>query len=245
MARLANWVGILLLLALMAALGMGIARWMHRSQTFSLQEVAISGNRLLSTDAILNLVQVKPGLNITDISLQAIQRKLESNPYIETALVSRRFPSTLQIEVVERVPVAFLAGTRLFAVDRNGVLLPVLHSTALGSLPVINGIGRFPERVGEVVASERVQQALELLKSVRIADVKLYQRLSEVTFSADKGFVVYFTDVRFPVYFGFEGFFRKAQKTAAFFEEVKREKRYTRLRYVDLRFRDQVVARFR
>ena len=245
MARLTRWAAALLVLAGVGAVGLGIQRWVQRSQTFILQEVAVSGNRLLSTEAILKLVRVDPGVRITAISLADIQRRLESNPYIETALVSRRFPSTLQIEVVERIPVAFLAGSRLFAVDKNGVLLPVLHSTALGSLPVINGVGRFPEKPGRPVPSERVLQALELLKSVRIADAKLYRQLSEVTFSPEKGFVVYFTHVRFPVYFGLGDFFRKAQKTSAFFAEVKREKRYSRLRYVDLRYREQVVAKFR
>ena len=245
MRKLANWGTGLLVLAALVGLAVGIQRWMERSQTFRLQEVAVSGNRLLPTETILKLVAVQHGMRITDISLKDIQHRLEQNPFIETALVSRRFPSTLQVEVVERVPVAFLAGRRLFMVDKNAVLLPVLHSSALGSLPVINGVGRFREEPGKPVASARVHQALELLHSVRTADMKLYQRLSEVTFSAEKGFVVYFTDVRFPVYFGFDGFFRKAQKTAAFFEEVKREKRYARLRYVDLRYRDQVVAKFR
>ncbi len=236
------WLGFLALLTFTV---LRIHHWMRQSQMFTLQDVIVSGNRLLSTDEILNLLKVDPDTRLTDLDLRKVQHILEGHPYIETALVSRRFPSTLQIEVVERIPIAYLAGSRLYAVDEQGVLLPFIQSNALGSLPVINGLKDFPERVGEAIPSDRIKQAIELIHAIRIVDMDMYQRLSEVGFNRQKGFVLYFTDSRFPVYMGFNDFLQRVQKAKAFFEQVKKEKRYRKIRYVDVRFDDQVVARFR
>ena len=244
-ARVTKIIGWLLVAGLIGFTGLRMSRWMQQSQTFTLQEIAVSGNHILSTEEILELMNLSLGVRITDINLEEIQHRLEGHPYIETALVSRRFPNTLQVEVVERVPVAFLTGRKLYAVDRDGVLLPVIHSGTLGPLPVINGLKGFTEKVGAEVGDERLKQALELLRSIRLTDLGLYRDVSEVKFTPQKGFVVFFNDAAFPVYFGFGDFLHKARKTQAFFAEVKKERRYKKLRLVDLRYSNQVVAKFR
>ncbi|HDL18055.1 MAG TPA: FtsQ-type POTRA domain-containing protein, partial [Bacteroidetes bacterium] len=118
-------------------LGNKLVEWMNHSTTLRLSDVDVEGNRLVTTDEILKLAPVRKGQNITGIDLLDIQKAIEVHPYIETALVSRRFPSTLRIDIVERVPVAFLNGTHLFAVDETGFLLPRLKSVALHGLPII------------------------------------------------------------------------------------------------------------
>ena len=62
--------------------------------------------------------------------------------------------------------------------------------------------------------------------------------------SSFQGFLVHFNDAKFPAYFGFANFYEKAQKLQAFFYRVKEEKRYSSLKYVDLRFKEQVVAKY-
>ena len=115
-----------------------------------------------------------------------IQKAIEVHPYIETALISRRFPSTLRIDIVERVPVAFLNGTHLFAVDETGFLLPRLKSVALHGLPIITGIDNFRENPGAMVESDRVIQAINLFNLIRSVDSGLYQNLSEVHRSEER-----------------------------------------------------------
>jgi hypothetical protein len=72
----------------------------------------------------------------------------------------------------------------------------------------------------------------------------LYENLSEVSYNHKKGFLVYFTDARFPAYFGFDKFYDKAQKLQVFFQRIKEENRYNKLKYIDLRYQEQVVAKF-
>ena len=235
---------VVLSLAGLGFMGMKIINWSAQSAIFNMQDVTINGNHLVHTDEILNLIQIKPGTNITKIDLRTLQESIEKHPYIESALVSRRFPSALQINVVERIPVSFITGIKLYAVDRGGVLLPLLRSVALTGLPVITGINDFLEIPGKQVNSDYLIGAIELINATRIINSDLYQNLSEVNYDQKKGFTVYFNDARFPAFFGYDDYFEKAQKLWAFFLQMRQEQRYEILQYVDLRFQEQVVARF-
>ena len=238
----------LILLAFMTFLfylGLILVNWINQSTTLNLSDVIVNGNRLLETDEVLSLISVKQEQNITNIDLLEIQKSIESHHYIEMAFVSRKFPSTLQINIVEREPVALISGSELFAVDQNGILLPRTKPQALSGLPVITGIEGFKEIPGTKIDSDRIVEAIGLFNIIRTVDKKLYQNLSEIRFNSRKGFLAYFNDARFPAYFGFENFYENTQKLQAFFQRIHEEDRYNKLKYIDLRFHEQVVAKFK
>ena len=233
--------------AAIVAVAFQIKEWVHRSDTFSVQTVVINGNQILQTEDVLNQIEIERESNITDLDLDRMQSAIESHPYVKAALVSRRFPSALQIDVVERQPAAYVSQSDkpILAVDKEGFLLPLLKGKALGGLPVITGIDNFSTTAGKNVGSERVLKALDLLQSNSMVDGAYYQNLSEAHFDSKKGFVAYFVDGNFPVYFGHEDFFERAEKNFVFFRQAKKEKRYRKIVYVDLRFNDQVVVKYR
>ncbi|MEE9169445.1 MAG: FtsQ-type POTRA domain-containing protein [bacterium] len=223
-----------------------IKDWVLQSDTFSLESVVVNGNQILQTEDVLNQIEVDSESNITDLNLHEIQSAIEAHPYVKAALVSRRFPSTLQIHIVERKPVAYVSQSDkpLFATDKEGFLLPLLKGKPLGALPVITGIDDFPMPAGGYADSEHVMKALELLVSNFRVDAAYYQNLSEAHFDAKKGLVAYFVNGGFPVYFGHEDFFDRAEKNFVFFQQAQKEGRYDNIYYVDLRFRDQVVVKY-
>jgi len=218
--------------------------WSTQNPVFNLQDVTINGNRLLHNDEILKLIEIKQGANIANIDLRILKDAIEAHPYIESAQISRRFPSSLWINVVERTPVAFINSTKLYAVDQSGVLLPLLQSVELSDLPIITGINGFLEVPGRQINSDFLLGAIELIHATRIVNSNFYQSLSEVNYDQKKGFIVYFNDATFPALFGFNDYFDKAQKLWAFILQIRREQRYEILRHVDLRFQEQVVAQF-
>jgi len=178
-----------------------ISNWVVISDTFSLQAIEVKGNRLIKTEDILGQFNLDIGVNITNLNLAEIQQFIEKHPYVKAALVSRRLPSSLQIDVIERKPVAYISqsGKPLSATDREGTLLPLRTGILLGSLPVITGIEDLPDEVGEHIKSDRVTKAIDLLMSNQKISTAYYQSLSEVHYDPKIGYVLYFTDGRFPV----------------------------------------------
>lgn len=227
-------------------LSVQIRRWVNESNTFSLQKVFIEGNELLNKDEILAQIDLKSGTNVTELNLNQAQTDVENHPYVQVARVSRLFPASMQIKVVERKPLAYISqdGLPLCAIDDQAILLPIVKDIQLGGLPVITGLGGFDETPGEAIESARVMDALNLLKSIQLADSAYYRRISEVHFDPQKGFVAYFDQGRYPVYFGYEQFFNRAINHFIFLKQAGKDKKIDKIKYVDLRFEKQVVVKF-
>lgn len=71
-----------------------------------------------------------------------IREQLLSEGWVKDARVSRRYPDTLVIDIVEREPAALWQGTRsLFLVDDEGVLLDRVPVAEMPDLPLLLGEG--------------------------------------------------------------------------------------------------------
>jgi cell division protein FtsQ len=76
---------------------------------FDLRTFSIEPGAHLSRDAIRNLAGVGIGRNLLRISLGSVRERIASSPWVRTVHVARRLPHTLEIRVVERLPLASVA----------------------------------------------------------------------------------------------------------------------------------------
>ena len=105
------------------------------------EQVELSGNRNVSRAIVLDIFRSDRGHSILSIPLAARRRQIESIPWVEQATVRRALPHTLQVEVVERTPIAFLRdGSDMALIDVHGV---VLDRPLQGRFhfPVVTGFG--------------------------------------------------------------------------------------------------------
>jgi cell division protein FtsQ len=88
------------------------------------EQVEIAGNRNVSRASILDIFRSDRGRSILRVPLSDRRRQIESIPWVEEATVRRALPHTLQVEIVERTPIAFFRdGDELALVDLHGVIL--------------------------------------------------------------------------------------------------------------------------
>ena len=80
--------------------------WVTRSPIFSARQVEVTGASHLSRAKVLRLAGVGPGTNLFWLHTGAPEAKLERNPWIADAEVTRSLPSTLRITIHERTAVA-------------------------------------------------------------------------------------------------------------------------------------------
>jgi hypothetical protein len=70
----------------------------------------------------LNLLPGKT--NLFEVDLRGIRRKLENKPGIKRVTASRQLPDTLKINIIERIPRAFLGSRKAgWVVDSTGVVM--------------------------------------------------------------------------------------------------------------------------
>ena len=95
-----------------------------RSGLFSLDRIDVQGESQTDPVAIVAAVGVSPGVPLIEIDLDEAKDALEADPRVMSADVGRRWPTGLEIQVVERFGVAWVdrgQGWQFLAVD--GVVL--------------------------------------------------------------------------------------------------------------------------
>ncbi|MGH9376051.1 MAG: cell division protein FtsQ/DivIB [Terriglobia bacterium] len=139
----------LLLLVVLGAVGYRLAAYSASSAQFRFnpnQDVTFEGNRFVSHQDLVSALGFEPirdgeGHSIFGLNLGAVDRRVESIPWIESATVSRLFPKRLLVSVVERKPLAFAeVSGHLVLVDKHGIFLERPHK-AVFDFPVIHGLG--------------------------------------------------------------------------------------------------------
>lgn len=204
--------------------------------------------------------QIRRAAGITDTSvlasldLLAIREKILQNPYIRDVELMRDPPRTLQIDVVERRPIAMLINvqSRDWLLDEDGYVLPApgpaAGSIAAQDLPVITGVDAKLGRLtpGVRVLERRVQKGLQTLRDIRAIDAKLLYLFSEISLEHRRDLVLYTMEGGVPVILGqAERLPEKMKAFRAFWENVAMKYDPASLEYVDLRWREQVVTRWR
>jgi len=152
------------------ALGIGL----RHSQAFRLLEVRLPPNsNLVVPDSLIS-----QNLWAADLRALAVQLHAQQ-PHLKRVRVIRLLPSTLQVEVLERTPVAQVRHGQWYAVDGEGFILPQAHPRAWEALVILQGIEtpRAPLNVGRANPSDRLLLALRVLKALRRSSALMGHRL--------------------------------------------------------------------
>ena len=193
---------------------------------FKVRKVEVLGLRYTPPGEVLARLHVDTTRSIWD-PLDPLAARVATHPQVESVVVSRKLPGTLVVDVTERRPVALVpAGGSLRAVDERGVLLPLDPSRTPVDAPI-------------VTAPPRETAVYHLLSAMQRESPRLYARLSAVRFAGGGELVLQLADL--PV---------RAMTTVTLarlsdIEPVERDlaRRQLRAAELDLRYRDQVIAR--
>lgn len=212
-----------LALALVAASPWWVRAGLERLDYFRIQRVEIAGLRHLPPEEILARLQVDTFASVWQ-RLEPLARRVREHPDLEQADVSRRLPGTLVVTVRERAPVALVPGPGGMRVyDGRGVALPLDPSRAGVDVPVVAA----PDRA-----------ILALLDSVRLQEPALFARISEVRRAGSELLVLIAV---LPVRTRSDLSAARLAEVIPVEEDLRR--RGAQPAELDLRFRDQVIAR--
>lgn len=212
----------------------------------TVSKVTVEGNRIVEVNEILQLAQVKPGTPLYDLDLAAIRNNVVSNFFIKDAVVERDLPSTIRITVHERSPIAIINRADILYIDEEGVILPHSISKETFDLPILSGLPSIVSlNVGTTLRNDDVQEALTILLASKLVSKELYHLISEVHLRNGGDIVLYAAEWGVPIIMGRGDIACKLVRLETFWNEVVRQRGSQALQYVDLRYEDQVVVRWR
>jgi cell division protein FtsQ len=191
---------------------------------FRVRRVEIVGAQYVPPSDILRRLNVDTTHSVW-APAAPLEERIAGHPEIRSARVRRRLPGTLVVEIVESPPVALVpASTGLRAYDERGVLLPVEPSRADIDVPVL---------------ARRDTALLRLLGEIRRDAPVLYQRISELR-RLPRG-DVWMRVASTPVLATADVTVDRLLELDPVAQDLAR--RQLRAAELDLRFRDQVIAR--
>jgi len=92
---------------LLAILGIAVFA-LYSSNMFPIEQVRVSGVEHLTESEMADLAAVPAGTTLLRVDTGAIDARLMSNPWVQSASVDREFPNTLSIKITERAIAAIV-----------------------------------------------------------------------------------------------------------------------------------------
>lgn len=144
------------------------------SSFFTVDTIDVQGNKYFTDEEISNMAHASTGQNIIyKLNKGNMLNYLEKNPYIEEARVYRKLPSTIVINVKERIQIAALTyGDQFLIIDNKGTLLRITKTKP--KLTIVTGFKVKKVKLGEPVevnSPDLFKELLSLLKSMEAEDV--------------------------------------------------------------------------
>ncbi|MCW8861867.1 MAG: cell division protein FtsQ/DivIB [Rhodospirillales bacterium] len=135
---------------------------------FVVQEVLVEGRERTDRNNLSEALQVGRGAPIFALDIENLRRRVETLPWVETALIERRLPDTILVSLTERVPLALWQREGRFAlIDRAGQVILEKDLEEFGNLPLVVGesaaenAAAFLDMVaGQKILADRIRAAV-------------------------------------------------------------------------------------
>ena len=163
--------------------GVELRRWALTSPTFLLKETTFSGLQRAAPGELLKLSGLTVGQNLWALDVGALERTMSAHPWVRTVEVTRRFPSSVSVEVSEHVPAALAVLGDLYLLDEEGEPFKRLQPGDRLDLPLITGVDRESYLGDEAGTRERYRRALAVVEAYAATQPGKAERLSEVRVS--------------------------------------------------------------
>ncbi len=223
--KVARWqlaLGAVLLLVILASPFWG-PKVLRQLAFFRVRKIEVLGARYTPPAEVIERLHVDTMRSVWDPLVQRVQ----THPQVERVVVTRKLPGTLIVELTERRPVALVPSPDgLRAVDERGRPLPLDPSRTPVDAPI-------------VTAAPRDTVLYHLLGAMLREMPRLYARVSTITRTGGDEIVIRVADI--PV----RAMTSVTLARLSDIEPVERDlaRRQLRPAELDLRYRDQVIAR--
>lgn len=138
------------------------------SSLFNIKHVEVLGNTRLSSNKVVSLSKLNIDENIFKFNKNDVKKSIKESAYVEDVSIKRKLPSTVIIEIDERIPTYMLQFTDSYVyINNQGYMLEISNDKL--EIPIILG---FVTDLNNIKAGNRLDLAdLEKMNTV----IKIYE----------------------------------------------------------------------
>ena len=166
------WIALLILATGSTLAAYQVATYFGQAPAFCLKAIEVDGLRRLNGEDVRAASGLAAGTNIFAIDLDEVAQRLEAMYWIKQALVVRKPPDRIAVDIVEHRQVAWVDLGQTYGVTPDGVLLPVDPTTR--NLPVVSGLSIRGDslRLGMAVPDSALLAILRWWEEAKVADAE-------------------------------------------------------------------------
>lgn len=182
--RAATWAGVHLAVAGVVALAAwGGHHYLTHSERFRVGRILWTGGEYAPEREIRKVTTHFVGKNIFGADLDALEAKLETQPWIKTARAKRRIPDALLIQIEERVPeVLVKVRDGVYLADGEGMLLDRFGPEyADYDFPILTGL----DRAGRDTLKRKIQKGAAFVNFLYRTRPQFADQVSELDLEDD------------------------------------------------------------
>jgi cell division protein FtsQ len=131
----------------------------------SIGEVRITGQTDTSEVDVLRKLAIADGTSLATFDVAAARERIEALPWIERAVLTKLYPSTLQVAISEKTAFAiWQRGEEAFLIDKAGAVITSAMDGRRSGLPMVVGDGaatRAAEVFAMIAAEPSIEQRLD------------------------------------------------------------------------------------
>ncbi len=242
--RMVRWAGAGLVVGGVVAVGALLSTRVVGARLLSVDRVTVQGNRRLSETELDALKGSVRGQSLLLVDLQQFRARVMESPWVASVTVRRMLPSTLEVRIVEREPLAIARiGQQLYLVDGTGIIIAEYgpqHSDY--DLPIVDGMASEDAKAGSMIDPVRAHLVGRFLGALA-ARPELRQSVSQVDVSRDANVAVLLDGDSTLLYLGDDQFVDRLRT----YLEIRPTlvERMNDVDYVDLRYGQRVIVKDR
>jgi cell division protein FtsQ len=228
--------------AVLLGLGYAVTHGVANARVLQISTIRVRGNHHLAQGEVLALLEGLQGQHILTTDLDIWRQRLLISPWIEQAALRRVLPSTVEVAIRERTPMALarLGGT-LYLVDDSGLVIDEYGPNyAQLDLPILDGLGGRSRGDDASVDPARAALAARAIASLGTRP-DLLQSVSQIDVTNPNDAVLTLDKDTAQVHVGSEQFLERLQAYLGLAGAL--HERVPDIEYVDLRFADRVYVR--
>lgn len=221
---------------------------LSHSEFFQISSLVIEGNQQVNKAELIKLSGLDIYSNLLSIDTENVRSKIEIHPWIEWAVVKKKWPHALNVHVEERVPLAIiLTEAGLYYIDKNAVIFaPVTTGGEDLDYPVINGkrvlASETSKGVVAAVDEEIVRECLELIRFASDGSSSFpRQNISQIYVDKEERLILFLADKAFPIYLGADVTSEKYRRLKKVLTWLYKKKEFAAVEYIRLDYFENKV----
>lgn len=195
---LIKWTSVLLLL-------IGTIIFILTTPMFNIKNINISGIEHLTEEQVISLSELNKNENLFKNSKSKITSNIKQNPYVESVIIKRKLPDTIDIQIKERKRSYMLKFVNGYVyIDTQGYILEISEEKL--KLPIISGYKTEEDKISEgnrliTEDLENLNNVLKITNSLEEIDVAK-EIITNIDISNKEDYTVYLESEKKTIHFG-------------------------------------------